>query len=130
VATTSDPTGGEAPAGLAEARNDCWRRLGDPARQRYEHCGEVWAGLSVDVPHWHLNMIGVRAEAQGAGLSRLLLDRVHRFSRESKTYRGVSLTTEDVRNVALYEHVGYRVMGHASIAPELETWSLFRPDDE
>ena len=36
--------------------------------------------------------------------------------------------TEDAGNVALYEHLGYEVTGHAIVAPELETWNFFRPD--
>ena len=28
----------------------------------------------------------------------------------------------------LYEHFGYRVVGHASVPPRLETWGFFRPD--
>jgi hypothetical protein len=39
---------------------------------------------------------------------------------------GVSLTTEYPANVPLYERVGYTVVGHAVIAPGLETWGFFR----
>jgi GNAT superfamily N-acetyltransferase len=130
VATTSDPADRETPAGLAEARNACWEKLGDTARERYERCGKIWAGFSVPVPHWHLNMIGAREEVRGTGQGGLLLDRVHRLSREVRGSRGVSLTTEDARNVAIYEHAGYRVLDHARVAPELETWYLFRFEDK
>lgn len=41
---------------------------------------------------------------------------------------GVTLTTEDQVNVSLYEHLGYEVIGQATVAPELRTWGFFRPD--
>jgi hypothetical protein len=39
---------------------------------------------------------------------------------------GVTLNTEDPRNVALYQHLGYEIIGHAAVAAELETWGFFR----
>jgi hypothetical protein len=56
------------------------------------------------------------------------MEEVHLMSRRRSKSRGVTLTTEDPANVALYEHLGYEVVGHARISPELETWGLFRPD--
>ena len=41
---------------------------------------------------------------------------------------GVTLTTEDPSNVPLYEHFGYQVVGHARVAPGLESWGFFRHD--
>jgi hypothetical protein len=52
---------------------------------------------------------------------------VHALSRDDPESGGVSLSTENPRNVALYEHVGYVVRGHAIVSPELETWALYRP---
>lgn len=116
------------PPELDTLREAVWRDLGEDARARYETCGRVWQSLSVDVPHVHLNMIGVRGRAQGTGLGRLLLDRVHRLSRDTPGSEGVTLTTEDPANVALYEHAGYEIVGHARLAPDVETWSFFRQD--
>jgi hypothetical protein len=39
---------------------------------------------------------------------------------------GVSLTTEDPKNVALYQHFGYEVVAHDLVAGKLETWLFFR----
>ena len=50
------------------------------------------------------------------------------MSRERADSHGVTLSTESERNVALYRHLGYRVVGQATIAPGLETWDFFRPD--
>lgn len=113
---------------LEAAREETWAMLGADARERYEACGRAWGPLGVAAPNLHLNMLGVRPRHQGRGLTRLLLERVHALSRERADSEGVTLTTEDARNVPLYEHFGYRLTGHARIAPELETWGFFRPD--
>lgn len=82
----------------------------------------------VDVPHLHLNMVGVRQRARGQGLGRMLIEQVHLLSRKDAESKGVTLNTEDANNVSLYEHLGYKLVGHTTVAPELETWGFFRPD--
>lgn len=129
VATVSLPDAGDPPPGLAELRDETWAGLGADARDRYESCGEAWRPLTVSEPHVHLNMLGVRHAAQGRGHARRLLGAVEAFSRDREGSNGVSLTTEDPANVAFYERGGYRVVGRAGIAPGLETWSFFRPDE-
>jgi GNAT superfamily N-acetyltransferase len=73
-------------------------------------------------------MLAVLPRFQGRGYGRALLERVHAMSREHPDSRGVTLTTESPASVPLYEHMGYRVVGHGQIAPGLETWGFFRPD--
>jgi len=127
AAIVSDPAR-PSPPEVAELREKVWVRLGTKERLRYEAFGAACAPFQVDAPHIHLNMIGVRPAAQRTGLSRTLIEEVHRLSREDPESTGVTLTTEDARNVALYRHFGYDVVGHDIVAPELETWGLFRPD--
>lgn len=126
AATMSFPGGADSPPAVAELREHTWEVLGGEARARYETCGAAWAPLQVGDPHTHLNMIGVRASARGKGLATILLDAAQRVSRETPGSTGVSLTTEDPRNVAVYEHCGYEVVGRARVSPELETWGMFR----
>lgn len=126
AAIVSFPDGPESPSGVARHREALWADLGADARARYERCGEVWSAFRVEPPHVHLNMIGVRATMQGKGLGRILLEHVQDFSRYRPGSEGVTLTTEDPVNVRLYERVGYEVIGHAKIAPDLETWGMFR----
>jgi ribosomal protein S18 acetylase RimI-like enzyme len=80
-------------------------------------------------PHYHLNMIGVKKSHAGSGYGRMLLDAVHELSRGDLDSAGVSLNTEDERNVPLYEHFGYRVVGHAKAAEGMNTWVMFREDN-
>lgn len=56
------------------------------------------------------------------------MDEVHRISRDDPHSQGVTLSTERRIDIPSYERLGYRVTGHARIAPELETWALFRQD--
>jgi hypothetical protein len=37
----------------------------------------------------------------------------------------VSLTTENPRNVELYRHFGYEVVGQGPVGPGLQTWGMF-----
>jgi len=118
----------EIPTELTKLRDELWDDLGDAAWSRYEEFGLATAPFHVEVPHIHLDMIGVTRAAQGRGLGRKLIESVHGMSREDPSSQGVTLTTENPSNVALYEHFGYRVVGHARLSPELETWGFFRPD--
>lgn len=128
VALVSLPAGTSSPHALGGLREQMWGELGPEARGRYETCAAAWSRFDVDVPHIHLNMLGVRRRAAGRGMGRLLIDHVHAISRQTPDSRGVTLSTEDPANVPLYEHLGYRIIGHAGIAPGLETWGFFRPD--
>jgi hypothetical protein len=51
---------------------------------------------------------------------------VHDLAQADSQSAGVTLTTESPQNVALYRHFGYRVLGHARVSDELETWTFFR----
>ncbi|MEZ5319927.1 MAG: GNAT family N-acetyltransferase [Vicinamibacterales bacterium] len=101
-------------------------RLGDDARERYEAFAASGSTFFAALgPHYHLNMLGVRRAVAGRGLGRRLLDAAAGLSRAHQASTGVSLTTENPRNVPLYEHIGFRVVGHARVAPTLESWGLF-----
>lgn len=127
AATVSYPKAAKS-AELNTLRESVWAELGPAARERYEAFGTATSAFSIDAPHVELNMIGVRAAVRGTGLGRRLLTAVHRLSHENPRSEGVKLTTEDPENVRLYERFGYRVIGQAHVAPNLETWGMFRPD--
>jgi GNAT superfamily N-acetyltransferase len=126
AAIMSFPGMGESPPELRDLRDAVWAEVGAESRARYEACGVAWAPLTVEVPHVHLNMIGVRSAHQGKGLSRKLLEAAHGISLATQGSQGITLTTEDPANVPYYEHMGYEVVGRARIAPGLETWGMFR----
>lgn len=120
--------GGRLPPPSFEAyRNSVWAELGAEERLRYEAYGTASGGFHPSEPHHHLGMIGVRASHHGEGLGRVLLEHLHSLVAADPGSRGVSLNTELPRNVELYTYFGYRITGHAQVAPELETWGFFRP---
>jgi GNAT superfamily N-acetyltransferase len=128
AAATMTPPGEPAfGADLLALADAVWGDLGEEARARY--VAYVEATQPFFVPsgrHHHLNMIGVRASHAGRGLARPLLDAVAAIAREDPASTGISLTTEVPRNLTLYQHFGYEIVAHARVAPELETWGLFR----
>jgi GNAT superfamily N-acetyltransferase len=114
------------PPAFEDLRELVWSELGAEPRRRHEQCVAAWAPLAIDVPHLHLNMVGVRRSMHGTRIGRRLLEEVQEISRQTPASKGVSLTTELPRNVELYQHVGYEVTGHVQVTPGLETWALFR----
>ena len=113
------------PAGVAEISAAAWRELGEEARLRYDAYAAASNFFGALTPHHHLNMIGVRRKQAGTGLGRRLLESVRRLSEADPQSAGVSLTTENPRNVDLYRHFGYGVVGHAPVGPGLDTWGMF-----
>lgn len=117
----------EPPPGpeIAEISAAAWRELGEDARLRYDDYTRASNFFSDYGPHLHLNMIGVRRVRKGSGLGRLLLDAVRQLADDNPAYSGVSLTTENPRNVDLYQHFGYEVVGEGQFGGNLKTWGMF-----
>jgi GNAT superfamily N-acetyltransferase len=128
TALVSYPGARDSPPELGELRERVWAQLGKESRARYEAFGSACATFEVAAPHIHLNMIGVRTSAQGRGLGRELLEAVHRMSADNPASTGVALSTEHDRNVPLYEHFGYTVVGEARVGEAFTTRVMFRPD--
>jgi GNAT superfamily N-acetyltransferase len=120
-APTADP-----PPTFIALRESIWAELGADARGRADAYGDASAFFDALGTHHHLNMIGVRRTHQGLGLGRELLEAVQKLAAADPRSTGVSLTTELPQNVKLYEHFGYRVVGHKRVGPGLETWGMFR----
>ena len=118
----NEPAPGAEVAAISAA---AWRELGDAARVRYDEYAAASNFFADYEPHLHLNMIGVRSTRKGTGLGRVLLDAVRRLAEEHPSASGVSLTTENPRNVDLYQHFGYECVGERQFGPGLKTWGMF-----
>jgi GNAT superfamily N-acetyltransferase len=127
VALVTLPAERDPPAALAIRREAGGQELGAEERARYEAFGAVGHEFAIPAPHHHLNMIGVRPSRLGRGYASPLLHLVHSLADEDPASSGVSLSTESRRNVALYEHFGYRQLGYRRVATDLEMWAMFRP---
>lgn len=115
----------EPPPEVAEMTVATWLELGDDARRRYDAYARAASLFDALPPHHHLNMIGVRPAHQGRGLARPLIEAVVRMAHEEPGSAGVSLTTENPRNVDVYRHFGFTVVAEADAAPGLHTWGMF-----
>lgn len=130
AALVSVPSRAVTSISLDALREDLWDALGAEARARYETYGTAFARFVPPEHHLHLNVIGVRHAAHGRGYARALLDHVHQLSAADPESSGVSLTTEVEKNVSLYEHFGYRMIGREELTPGLTCWGFFRSDDD
>jgi GNAT superfamily N-acetyltransferase len=126
VALVSLPGEREIPPALLERRAATWAGLGEEEQGRYEAYGAAHGQFRIDSPHHHLNMIGVRRSQAGAGLGRALLESVFMLALADPGSSGVSLDTETSENMRLYEHCGYRRIGHARVSDGLTTWVMYR----
>jgi GNAT superfamily N-acetyltransferase len=120
------PAEPEPPADVLQRHDDVWNSLGQDCRERHDIYGAHAKTVLVSEPHNHLNMIGVRHSNHGRGLARPLLEAAVEIGARDATSAGLTLTTETPANVRLYQHFGFEVFGHVLIAPELETWGLFK----
>ena len=120
------PVEPDPPPDVAELAAAAWRDLGDDARVRYEAYASAASLFDAVGPHHHLNMIGVRPSHEGQGLARPLLETVERLAAADPQSTGVSLTTENPRNVELYRHFGFEVIAEAAPCPAFKTWGMFR----
>jgi len=129
TAILTPPFQREAIPSLAKHREAVWKELGQDSRDRYEALGDLCRLFEIPEPHYHLNMIGVLKSHAGSGYGRLLLDAVHELSQEDLDSTGVTLNTEDAKNIPLYEHFGYRVIGRVRVTDDMDTWVMCREDD-
>jgi len=116
---------------LEKERKELWSMLGPDAKARYLAFGRASDFFSTYGPHQHLNMLGVLPGYQGQGIARSLVARVEQLARETPETSGVSLTTEDPRNISLYEHLGYTCIGERPVGlegekPSFTTWGFYK----
>lgn len=80
---------------------------------------------AVDPDAWYLLAIGVDPSAQGEGLSRRLMQLG--FERADAENRPVRLETNNERNLALYEHLGFELIGASDTPGLVPQWTFRRP---
>ena len=126
AAIVSLPGNIPAPEELTEYRKNLWLELGIEEQKRYELYGNIAGTLLPKEPHHHLNMIGVKTGYKGKGLARKLIEAIEELVRSHSDSSGLSLNTETESNVKLYLHLGFKLIGHAKIDSNLETWAFFK----
>jgi GNAT superfamily N-acetyltransferase len=129
IATITLPGEWAQPPEVQAAREALWAELDPGAKARADGLVDIWKRTALAVPQYHVNMLGVLRSHAGRGLGGRLLREVHEMSRLDPGSTGVSLTTEDPKNVPLYQHCGYEIVAHDRFGDEFETWGFFRRDD-
>lgn len=128
VAVVDDPGSGE---GIDEEEQRQRVRqlvgaIGGDAVSRLKTYDEVGDALMPAGGYHYLGMLGVLRRFQGRGLARDLVEATQALAEASPRSTGVCLHTETAKNVPLYEHLGYEVVGEADL-DALHTWCMFRP---
>lgn len=75
-------------------------------------------------PHWYLNLLGVRPEAQGKGLSRAVLAPV--FEQADRDKLPCYLETLPEANVAIYRRLGFDLVGKCELPGGLPNREMVR----
>jgi ribosomal protein S18 acetylase RimI-like enzyme len=109
-------------AGLPELLGKLDARTAEDIGRFVATLGELHAGAMPE-PHWQLYLIGVHPATQGKGRGVALVDEVN--NRAERDGVGVYLDTLTERNVAFYEHRGYRVVAEADIpGSDVHVWGM------
>ena len=103
-----------------------WRLGWRGARRLTRLEAEFDAGRARHIPgpHWYVQLLGVRPEVQGKGLSRAVLRPI--FDAADCDRVPVYLETATEPNVAIYRKLGFEVRGFRELTGGLLNWELVR----
>jgi GNAT superfamily N-acetyltransferase len=124
------PAGSEWPSRWASLRRGgvtvLWRVgwHGTRLLARLEHGFDDARRKHVPGPHCYVPLLGVRPEVQGKGLSRAVLSPV--FAAADRDRLPIYLETMKQANVAIYQKLGFELMGKSELAGGLPNWELRR----
>ena len=121
AATVTLPGEISSPTELLKLRDELWSELGSEEKARYENYGNAASSLLPKEPHHHLNMIGIRNAYQGKGLARQLINAVEELASIHPESTGISLNTEVESSVNFYLHLGYELLGKATVVSKAVT---------
>jgi len=75
--------------------------------------------------HWYLSLIGVAPKFQGKGYASILLKAM--LARIDKEHLPCYVETQNEKNVSIYQHYGFKVVGEAVIPDtEISFWAMLR----
>lgn len=123
VATVVEPGPAERSPEVESLFQKLRSDLGEAAFERMERYEVASHVGRPEEPFHYLGMLGVLPGRQGAGHGKVLVEAVKALAREHPTSTGVCLNTETPSNVALYEFLGFVVVGEADVA-DMHTWCM------
>lgn len=108
--------------GLALAWRMGWRAT--RLLMRLEHGFDAARRKHVPGPHWYVNLVGVRPDSQGKGLSRVVMGPI--FEAADRDRVPIYLETLPEANVPIYRKLGFELMGHETLEADMSNWCLRR----
>lgn len=99
-----------------------WR--GGRLLMQLEHGFDAARLKHVPTPHWYVSLMGVRPQMRGKSMSRVVLGPV--FTAADRGRTPVYLETMDEANVAIYQKLGFELVGKSTLAGGLPNWELRR----
>jgi ribosomal protein S18 acetylase RimI-like enzyme len=96
-------------------------------QERWEHFHRVLFTAFTEVikqPFWDIGPIAVRPEAQGKGAASALLRK--RLTDIDKAKLPCLLGTQDEKNLAIYDHYGFKLVRKDQVAENLFTYTMVR----
>jgi GNAT superfamily N-acetyltransferase len=121
VCLVSEPTSPSSDA-VDVLHTEIRATLGEAAYARMERFEDTSDAMEPEEDYHFIGMLAVHPDFQGRGLGPLLVKRVKEISRSAGS-DGVCLTTEDARNLPIYERLGFSIRTEADV-DELHTWCL------
>ena len=103
-------------------------KLGEEGVRRLEHYEEVAAKQHPPMPHYFVDILGVRINHRGKGYARQLLQELQSRSAADPKSTGVFLDTEKADNVQIYKRLGYQLIAQSDVEG-MHCWHFFRADD-
>jgi GNAT superfamily N-acetyltransferase len=74
--------------------------------------------------HWYLHLLGVRPEAQGKGLTRVVLEPIFVLADQKQV--PIYLETMPEANVPIYQKLGFDLLGRSNLHGGLPNWEMAR----
>jgi len=106
-----------------------FRRGGNPGHMSFHEYSTSVRERRVPFPHLYLQLLGVDPAQQGKGYSSLLLRAM--FARTDKEGIPCFLETQVEKNVALYQHLGFRVVEEGIVpGSDVSSWAMLRQKAE
>jgi GNAT superfamily N-acetyltransferase len=103
------------PPELSARFDELTAEAGHDTQAFFQEFIKVVDAISPTDPHVWLAILGVDPSAQGTGVGRQLIETTVQFARDSGTYTGVALDTEDAKNVEIYQRCGFRLIGESAV---------------
>ncbi len=89
--------------------------LGEDVEARIDAFSQASADFEPKAPHYYIGMLGVLPEFQGQGLARTLVNEVVFMSEADDESESVCLTTEAEGNLAIYQALGFGIVGDITV---------------